>query len=90
MAEIFSGKQIYQKNGKDVITGRAFKWDDVLDLGSMQNMKLPFDNKQPKTLVGLTHGRTFWMLADYEKMVARWEAYQQGELFLEDLEIHPN
>lgn len=87
MRELYSGKRIFRDSDtqKQVITPVHFKWDDVLDMGSDQNIALSFTNTEPKTRVALTHGRTFWLLADHRTMRDRWEAYLQGEVYLDDI-----
>lgn len=92
MRELFSANRIYRdsESGQQCIVRYSLRWDDIVDMCSGKGVDLPFDNTEPKTCLNLSGERTYWILARHADMKRRWEAYLQGETFLNDIPLSPN
>lgn len=77
MGHLYRGNRIFrqEETGREIINPIAFRWDDMLDAHSGKGLRLPFDNKAPKTFVRLSGDRMIWLLVPYSVFCRAWEAY---------------
>ncbi|GAA4391898.1 hypothetical protein [Hymenobacter koreensis] len=86
MSEWFKARQIIRTDlGVESVLDVAFLYNDVLFVRSAKGWKLGFDNKAPKTQIHLRDGSTLWVLARFERVLARLEAYHNGTLETDDI-----